>query len=437
MVSVFGLGYVGTVLLGCLARAGHHVVGIDLDQDKLRLFRGGQSPILEEGIQELIEQAIHSGRAEFSDNAAYAINNSEISFICVGTPSMQNGSQDIRALERVAASLGEALQNTAAYHTFVIRSTALPGTVETKIIPIIEQHSHKQMGKDFGICYQPEFLREGSSIHDYYNSPFTIVGGDSPRSIGVVRELFGDLKAEFIETEIRTAEMVKMCCNTFHALKATFANEIGRICQTVGVDARQIMELLCKDTILNISPAYLKPGFAFGGSCLPKDLRALTYIAKTHDVQVPMISHVMSSNDAQINAAVQAILCRGIRSVGMIGLSFKKGTDDLRESPLVVLAERFIGKGLELMVYDPKVQLSQLIGANKRYIDASIPHIASLMCQESKELISKSRAVIIGHNDTAQINDLYERHRADQFVLDLVGTVDRARLRCEYQGACW
>jgi len=436
-ISIFGLGYVGTVLLGCLAREGHNIIGVDIDPVKQNLLRQGQSPIIEEGMQELIAQAMDSGRVEITDDAEYAIHHSDISFTCVGTPSMPNGSQNMGAMKRLAEQFGKAAKTISDHHIFVIRSTVIPGTVEETIKPIIEDHSGKKTGQHFGLCFQPEFLREGSSIKDYYNPPYTVVGGDSQDSISVVRKVFDHLSCDFIETSIRSAEMIKYCCNVFHALKITFANEIGRICQPLGVDSHEVMRIVCQDTQLNISPAYMKPGFAFGGSCLPKDLKGLLYTAQRRDIRIPMLSHILSSNQIHIDHAVEMILSRGIKSVAMVGLSFKGGTDDLRESPLVVMAEKFIGKGLNLRIYDLKVNLSRLIGANRDYIEKTIPHIASLMSESCEEIINESQAIIIGQNDKPFMEKLYSICRNDHFILDLVGTVDRKRITGKYHGVCW
>jgi GDP-mannose 6-dehydrogenase len=436
-ISIFGLGYVGTVLLGCLAADGHRVFGVDIDPVKIKLLQGGQPPILEEGIQELISRAAGRRRTEFTNDSGHAVHNSEISFVCVGTPSMPNGNQDLSALQRITEQLAKALRELDRYHVFIVRSTVKPGTIEKVIQPILEEYSGKKMGKDFGLCFQPEFLREGSSIKDYYNPPFTIVGGDSKKSIAVVRELFNALPGEFIETSIKTAEMLKYCCNVFHSLKITFANEIGRLCQALEVDTHEVMDLVCRDTHLNISPAYLKPGFAFGGSCLPKDLMGILYSAKMKDVELPMLSHILPSNQIHIEHAVDTVLLTGRRSIGMVGLSFKGGTDDLRESPNVIMAEKFIGKGMDLKVYDPHVSLSRLLGANRQYIENTIPHIASLMCESPIELIETSRALVIGQNDKQFIETLYKNGREDHFVLDLVGAVDRKKIRGEYRGVCW
>jgi len=436
-ISVFGLGYVGTVLLGCLAREGYSVIGVDIDPFKLDLFRKGIPPVLEEGMDSLIFEAMDSKRVEITDDTSFAIRNSEISFTCVGTPSMPNGSQDLNAIKRLAEMFGRALCGHSKYHTFVIRSTVMPGTVEDVIKPIIEKHSEKKNGKDFGLCFQPEFLREGSSIKDYYNPPFTIVGGDSELSTNKVIEVFNHVPGKFITTSIRLAEMIKYCCNIFHALKITFANEVGRICKPLNVDSREIMEIVCKDTQLNISPAYMKPGFAFGGSCLPKDLKGLLYVAKMNDVLAPMLEHILPSNNIHINYAVDSILYRELKQVGMVGLSFKQGTDDLRDSPLVTMAEKFIGKGINLKIYDPKVNLSKLIGANRLYIEKTIPHIASLMSDNIAEIINASQAIVIGHNNVSFLEQLYSLCRKDHFVLDLTGAIDKNKIKGSYQGICW
>lgn len=436
-ISIFGLGYVGTVLFGCLAADGHRVLGVDIDPVKIDLLKSGRAPILEEGIRELIEQAIGTGKVEFTSDGDYALRNSEISFICVGTPSLPNGDQNLGALRRIAEQFATTLKDLDRYHLFVVRSTVKPGTIATVIKPILEGESGKQVGRDFGLCFQPEFLREGSSIKDYYEPPFTVVGGDSSESVAKVHELFENLPGEFIETSIETAEMLKYCCNVFHSLKITFANEIGRLCQALEVDTHEVMDLVCRDTQLNISPAYLRPGFAFGGSCLPKDLRGLLYGAKMKDVQVPMLSQILPSNRIHIEHAVDTVLSKRHKSIGLVGLSFKGGTDDLRESPNVILAESFIGKGMNLKVYDPHVGLSRLLGANRKYIEDTIPHIASLMCDDAIELINTCSVLIVGQNDEQFLEALYEHSKEYHFVLDLLGVVDKARVKGEYQGSCW
>ncbi len=436
-ISIFGLGYVGVVSLACLARDGHRVIGVDVDSSKLGLIQQGRTPIIEAGMQELMAQVTCSGRVQVTADATFAVNNSDVSFLCVGTPSRPNGSQDLAALERLTAQLGTAMKSKVGYHVFVVRSTVIPGTVEEKITPVLEEHSGKKCGQDFGICFQPEFLREGSSIRDYDNPPYTVVGGDSERSVAVVRELFGHPRCKFRVCSIRTAEMLKYACNIFHALKITFANEIGRACQALKIDSQEVMELICEDTQLNMSRAYLKPGFAYGGSCLPKDLRAFLHFASHQDVVVPMLSAIAQSNGIHLDHAVNLALATGSKSIGMIGLSFKSGTDDLRESPLVAMAERFIGKGLTLKIYDPEVSISRLVGANRRYIEETIPHIGSLMCDDLGSLIDGSQVVIVGLCTEHVLKELQRRCRPDHFILDLVNVPDGDSLKGTYRGICW
>jgi GDP-mannose 6-dehydrogenase len=436
-LSVFGLGYVGAVSLGCLVRDGHDLVGVDIDPSKLDLIRRGQSPVIEAGMQDLIANAVASGRVQVTSDTAAAVRASEVSFLCVGTPPRPNGSQDLSAMERLCRELGDAMRTKDAFHVFVVRSTVMPGTVEGMIRRSIEEHSGKRLGEHFGLCFQPEFMREGSSIRDYDKPPMTVVGGDSKRSVETLRKIFGHLPCAFHVTSIRVAETLKYFCNIFHALKITFANEVGRICQALEVDPHQVMDLVCKDTQLNISTAYLKPGFAFGGSCLPKDLRALTYVARQADVDLPMLQAVMPSNRAHIDHAVATVLAAGERRVGMIGLSFKSGTDDLRESPLVTVAERFLGKGIDLKVHDPEVSLSRLVGANRRYIEEVIPHIGNLMVGSAAELIRDSKVVVVGIRSPEIEAALREHLRDDHMLLDLVHLPDRGRLRGRYVGVCW
>jgi GDP-mannose 6-dehydrogenase len=436
-ISVFGLGYVGAVSLACLARDGHQVVGVDIDQGKLDLIRSRKSPILEEGIQELMRDVVDSGRVTVTSDAAQAIRDTELSFVCVGTPSAANGSQDLSAIFRLAEQIGAALRSKREFHTLVIRSTVQPGTVEEHLEPILERTSGKKSGVDFGLCFQPEFLREGTSIRDYDHPPYTIVGGNCERGVQTVRELFEHLPGKFLVTNIRVAETLKMSCNAFHALKITFANEIGRVSQALGIDSHEVMRLVCADTRLNISPAYMKPGFAFGGSCLPKDLRALQYIAKSNDIELPMLASLLTSNRAHVDHAVEKILKLGRPKVGMLGLAFKTGTDDLRESPLVLVAKRLIGEGCELRIFDPEVHLSRLIGANRSYIDAHLPHVGSLLCAHIEEMIDPSEVILVGLQQSALDASLQARVRPDHYVIDLVNLPNRDLLRCRYEGVCW
>jgi GDP-mannose 6-dehydrogenase len=436
-ISIFGLGYVGAVSLACLARDGHSVIGVDVDKAKLDLIRAGRTPVVEEGMVELMSRVAASGKVTVTTDAVQAVLDSEISLISVGTPSAPNGSQDQSAILKLAHELGRAIRDKTASHVFVFRSTLVPGTVEEVLRPIVERESGKQEGKDFHFCFQPEFLREGTSIRDYDRPPFTVVGASSEGAFAKLRELFGHLPCEFHATSIRAAEMVKYCCNNFHALKITFANETARLCEALGVDAFQVMDLVCKDRQLNISPAYLKPGFAFGGSCLPKDLRATLYLAKTRDVELPMLGNVLQSNRFHIDHAIAKVLSSGRRRVGMIGLSFKTGTDDLRESPLVLIAEQFIGKGLSLLVYDPEVHLSRLLGANRRFIEQHVPHIGSLMHEDIESVISASDILVVGLSGPAIFEALKRHVRDDQIVLDLVNIPQPETMRGQVVGLCW
>ena len=436
-ISVFGLGYVGAVSLACLARDGHKVLGVDVDPAKLDLIRAGKTPVVEEGMVELMASAAASGRISVSTDPTRAVLESELSMICVGTPSAPNGSQDQSAMLKLAHELGRAMREKASSHVFVFRSTLVPGTVDEVLRPIVECESGKRDGVDFHLCFQPEFLREGSSIRDYDHPPFTIVGAGSDEAADTLRRLLGHLPCDFHRTSIRAAEMVKYCCNNFHALKITFANETARVCEAMGVNPFEVMELVCKDRQLNISPAYLKPGFAFGGSCLPKDLRATLHLAKMRDVELPMLSGILGSNRVHIDHAISKVLASGERRIGMIGLSFKTGTDDLRESPLVLMAEHFIGKGLSLSVYDPEVHLSQLLGANRRFIEQHLPHIGSMIRGDIETVIAESGLLVVGIAPLGVRDALERLVRPDQVVVDLVNLPNAASIKGRYEGLCW
>jgi GDP-mannose 6-dehydrogenase len=436
-ISIFGLGYVGAVSLACLARDGHRVVGVDVDQAKLDLIAAGRTPVVEEGMVQLMADTVASGRVAVSRDTRRAVLETDVSLICVGTPSAPNGSQDQTAMVRLAHDLGAAMREKPVPHVFVFRSTLVPGTVEDVLLPIIEAESGKKDGVDFHVCFQPEFLREGTSIRDYDKPPFTVVGANAAEPAAKLRELFGHLPGEFHVTSIRAAEMAKYTCNNFHALKITFANETARLCDALGVDPFEVMDLVCKDRQLNISPAYLKPGFAFGGSCLPKDLRATIHLAKTHDVELPMQAAITASNRAHIELAIAKVAATAKRRIGMIGLSFKTGTDDLRESPLVLLAEHFIGKGCTILVYDPEVHLSNLLGANRRYIEQHLPHIGSLIRNDIAEVIAGSDVLVVGLGDAGVVAALAQHTRPEQTIIDLVNIADRRALRGEYVGLCW
>lgn len=436
-IAIFGLGYVGAVSLACLARDGHHVVGVDIDQRKLDLIAAGKTPVVEEGMVDLMRDVVASGRVRVTNDVADAIARSDLSLVCVGTPSAANGSQNQSAMLQLTEDMAKALAIRRTPHTITFRSTLVPGTVDDVLRPMLERGSGKREGVDFHVCFQPEFLREGSSIRDYDKPPYTIVGARTPEATEALRALFGHLPCEFHATSIRAAEMVKYCCNNFHALKITFANETARICAAMGVDPFEVMDLVCQDRQLNISPAYLKPGFAFGGSCLPKDLRATMHFARMHDVEVPMLSAILPSNRVHIEQAIAKVMETGKRRIGMIGLSFKTGTDDLRESPLVQLAEYLVGKGMSLSIYDPHVHLSSLLGANKRYVEERLPHLNLLIQPEVGAVIDASDLLVVGMRDLDAIATVRARLRKDQAVIDLIGVEPALLPAAGVEGLCW
>ena len=436
-ISIFGLGYVGAVSLACLARDGHEVIGVDIDTSKLDLIASGHTPVVEEGMVDLMRSVAASGRVQVTTNVADAVAASEISLVCVGTPSAANGSQDQGAVMRLARQLGEALRGKVETHVVVFRSTLVPGTVEAHLRAVVEEASGRKDGEAFHLCFQPEFLREGSSIRDYDQPPFTVVGANHAYPVQMLRALFGHLPCQFIQTSVRSAEMMKYACNNFHALKITFANETARLCAALGVDPFEVMDLVCQDTQLNISKAYLKPGFAFGGSCLPKELRATAQLARRHDVDLPMLGSIMDSNQAHIDLALSKVLASGKRRIGFVGLSFKAGTDDLRESPLVAMAETLIGKGMQLRIYDADVHLSKLLGANKRYLETHLPHIGELLEADLDAVVDASDVLVLGQGGAKVVDALRRRSRAGQLVVDLVNLGARDGVAARVEGLCW
>ncbi len=435
-LAVFGLGYVGCVSAACFAKEGHHVVGVDVSPVKVDIINSGKSPIVEAGISELIGEMVAAGRLRATLDTEDAINNSDCSLICVGTPSNANGSLDLTYVKRVCQQIGAVLEEKKERHTVVIRSTMLPGTIETVVIPTLEQYSGKKAGRDFGVCINPEFLREGTSLKDFYAPPFTLIGADEEEVAANVSRLYNGVDAPLFVTAIKAAEMVKYACNCFHAVKVTFANEIGNICKALDIDSHQVMDVFCQDTKLNLSPYYLKPGFAFGGSCLPKDLRAIAYKAKELDVEVPVLAAVLPSNRRQIERAVEMVYATGRKRIGVLGFSFKAGTDDLRESPMVTLIETLIGKGMQLAIYDRDVSLARLFGANKQYIEREIPHIAQLMRESIDEVLDHAEVLIVG-NKAEEFRQLESRLRSDQTLIDLVRLFDGKTTGGAYQGICW
>lgn len=419
-ISVFGLGYVGCVSAACLARDGHTVIGVDVDPHKVATTNAGRAPVLEPALENLIGDVVNAGRLRATVDARSALQQTDISLICVGTPSNSNGSLDLRYLDRVCMQIGGALAGKSDYHVVVVRSTVLPGTVEGRLSLLLEQHSDLRAGTDFGICMNPEFLREGSAIEDYDHPSVIVIGELDAKSGDVAQRLYERVQATVVRTSIPTAEMLKYVNNAFHALKVTFANEIGNLCAAHGIDGHEVMEHFCLDRRLNISSAYLKPGFAFGGSCLPKDLRALVYRAKEQDVHCPLLSAVLPSNQGQIQRALEMVEKTRLRKIGILGLSFKAGTDDIRESPIVHLVEGLVGKGYQVRIFDEKIDLARLTGSNKSFLERELPHIATLLCDSMKEVIAQSEVVVIGNNDKA-FRNLPQLLQEEQVLVDLVG----------------
>ena len=436
-ISIFGLGYVGAVSLACLAENGHKVIGVDVNPLKAEIINSGRSPIIEHGLEEMIAKGVASGTIRAVMGAHEAIHNSEISFISVGTPSNGNGSLDLKYVEKVAREIGKALADKDAYHIVILRSTVLPGTTEELLIPTLEEESGKKCGVDFGVCFNPEFLRESTAVKDFYDPPFTVIGTADEKVAEAVEGLYSMLDAPLRIVPIREAEMIKYACNAFHSLKLTFANESGSICKASGIDSHKVMEIFCLDTKLNLSPYYLKPGYAFGGSCLPKDLRALTYLGRRSDLSLPILESIIPSNDLQVERAYRMVTQAGSKRVGVLGFSFKAGTDDLRESPIVELIERLIGKGYEIQVYDKNVSLANLYGANRTYIEKEIPHIAQLMRDSIEEVVEGSDVIVIGNNSPEFVN-VQKRYNGHHITIDLVRAAGKDVVsNTNYQGISW
>jgi GDP-mannose 6-dehydrogenase len=434
-LSVFGIGYVGCVSAACFAKEGHEVIGVDVNPTKVAIINGGDSPIVEPGIGELIKEAVASSRLRATTNSSEAVQNSEISLVCVGTPGNQNGSLDLRYVSRVCEEIGAALRTKADRHVVVMRSTMLPGTIESVVIPVMEEASGKKVGNGFSVCINPEFLREGTSLKDFYGPPFTLIGADDPAAAAAVRDLYQGIDAPLFETALKTAEMIKYVCNSFHALKVSFANEVGNICKALEIDSHAVMDIFCQDTKLNLSPYYLKPGFAFGGSCLPKDLRAINYKARELDVEVPLLGAILPSNRLQVERAIEMVVATGKKRIGVLGFSFKAGTDDLRESPLVTVIETLIGKGYKLALYDRNVSLARLVGANREYIEREIPHISELMCSTIEEVWEQSDVIVIG-NKSAEFREIESKLISGKTVIDLVRLFAKTSEK-DYHGICW
>ena len=436
-ISIFGLGYVGAVTAACLAERGFRVLGVDVNPAKVEMINAGVTPIVEEKIGDIIKDVVQDNRLTATVDVQQAIAETNSSLICVGTPSRANGDLELTYVKRVAEQIGAALASKDEYHTVILRSTVLPGTTEDVVQPILEEFSGKQVGKDFGLCFNPEFLREGSSVKDFHAPPFTLVGTQHERDADVVRELYGWLDAEFLVEDIRTAEMVKYINNSYHAVKVAFANEVGRLCEALKIDSHAVMNIFCKDTKQNLSAYYLKPGYAFGGSCLPKDLRAILYKAKSADVDMELFQSPLTSNRTQIEAGIKAIERLKNRKVGLLGLSFKAGTDDLRESPMVTLVETLLGRGYEIRIFDENVSLSRLVGSNKAYIEQELPHISEMLHESMEDVIAASDTIVIGNPDP-RFADVARQVPPGKQVVDLVRIVPEW-LSCldNYHGIGW
>lgn len=435
-LSIFGLGYVGTVTAACLAQDGHQVVGVDTNKTKVDIVNDGKSPIVEKDLEELISHGVKSGRLRATDDSTAAVVNSDITLICVGTPSLDNGSLDLTHLKKVCMDIAEALAVKKAFHTVVIRSTVLPGTIDDMVIPLLEERSGGKVGVQFGVASNPEFMRESTAVYDFYNPPKTVIGAFREEDGLVVSNLYRGIDAPMIVTSVKIAEMTKYVDNTFHALKVAFANEIGTVCKSLGIDSHEVMNIFCLDTKLNLSPYYLKPGFAFGGSCLPKDLRALSYKARTLDLNLPIINSIIQSNEQQIKYGINRITSLGKRKIGILGFAFKAGTDDLRESPMVELIETLLGKGYDIKIYDNNVSLAKLYGANKDYIEHKIPHLAELMVDRIDKIIAHAEVIVVG-NKSSEFIDVFPLLREDQHIVDLVRLTKNIETNAKYDGIGW
>src|SRR5882724_129028 len=435
-VSVFGLGYVGCVSAACFAMEGHQVTGVDVNSTKVEIIKSGNSPIVETGMGDLIREMVALERLTATTDTLRAIRSSDVSLVCVGTPSKPNGSLDLTYVQRVCEHIGAALAEKDTRHVVVIRSTMLPGTIESTVVPALEEYSGKVAGVGFGICINPEFLREGTSLKDFYAPPFTIIGADDESTAAIVRQLYKGIDAPVFVTALKTAEMVKYVCNCFHALKVSFANEVGNLCKGVGIDSHEVMNVFCQDTKLNLSSYYLKPGFAFGGACLPKDLRAINYKARSLDLDLPLLGSILPSNEKQTTRGFEMIQQLGKRPVSILGMSFKAGTDDLRESPVLEIIERLIGKGYDVRIFDRNVNLSKLVGANRDYLLGMIPHVSSLLVESLDEALSYGEIIVIGNGDP-EFRSIAPRIRPDQFVIDLVRIQDHSSLDGRYDGISW
>ncbi len=435
-ISVFGLGYVGAVSAACLTNDGHTVIGVDQNRAKVELINSGRSPIVEKDVGELIHKGVGEGRLSATTDFRAGVLATDLSLVCVGTPNQLNGNLDLKCVRQVCEDIGSVLRDKQEFHIVACRSTMLPGSMHTVVIPTLEQHSGKHAGEDFGLCVNPEFLREGTAVYDFYNPPKTIIGATDARSQALLASLYEKLPAALILTDIKTAEMVKFADNTWHAVKVCFANEIGTICKKLDIDSRKLMEIFCQDTKLNLSPYYLKPGFAFGGSCLPKDVRALVCRGRSLDLDLPFLDAILPSNERQMERGLKMIIDKGNKRVGILGFSFKAGTDDLRGSPLVEITERLLGKGYDVRVYDENVNLLNLVGANRDYILNHIPYVSRIMVDSLDEILAHAQTIVLG-NQASEFSDILGRIKETQTVVDLVRISDQSSCDGTYEGICW
>lgn len=436
-ISIFGIGYVGAVSSACLAELGHEVIGVDVAAEKVAMLARGQSPIVEAEIDELIATGVKNGRLTATQDVADAVARTDVSFISVGTPSAPNGSVSMKAVDEVVQTIGRTLAGKSTPHTVVMRSTVPPGTAEERVIPVLERESGRRLGDGLFYYSNPEFLRESTSVRDFHHPPFTLIGAAPGDDAAIVREIYAPIDAPVHVTPYRVAESVKYLSNVYHAVKLAFANEAGAVLAAHGVDAREAFKLFCEDRVLNVSAAYLKPGFAFGGSCLPKDIRSFLALADAKDVPAPFLKQVMPSNQAIIERTYEAIARHGRQRISLFGLAFKQGTDDLRESPFVLLAERLIGKGYDLRIFDRSVEVARLTGSNRSFIDREIPHLERLMVASPAEALDGSRLAVVGHIGKDDRPALLAA-LADHTIIDLAGIPElKSSAAGAYEGLCW
>jgi GDP-mannose 6-dehydrogenase len=435
-ISVFGMGYVGSVTAACLAEQRHEVVGVDTNPTKVELLNAGQSPVIEPSLGDMIREAVRDARLRATSSAEDAVDSTDISLVCVGTPTMRSGRLDLSGVEKVSQELGHALRGKSGFHTIALRSTVLPGTSDTLVTPALEAASGKKSGRDFAVCYNPEFIREGTAVADFYAPPFTVIGAHDRQLAQPIAQLYAAIEKPLLHTAVREAEMLKYICNAFHALKIAFANEVGTLAKAVGVDSTALMNLFCTDEKLNISRAYLQPGFAFGGSCLPKDVRSLAYLGREKDLRLPLLESILPSNEVHVRRGIDLVLETGKKRIGVLGLSFKPDTDDLRESPMIELVKALLGEGCQLRIFDEKVKLSSIIGANRQFVEKEIPHIGALLADSLEQVVGESEVIVVGR-DAREFKDLRQLLRPEHVVIELARSKNFEAGAARHTGICW